>query len=261
MFSVCITTFKKRFDSLKRMVDFIRKCDQDIPIIIGINGEVDEDFDDGYRKKVLNLCSSHKNIYPFFFQEFRSLAKIWNNLVIFSKSEHNFIMNDDIIFDETQNFIRHLENVLLSNKDLGFFTVNGSFSHFMISKTLLDEIGYFDERFLLHGEEDGDFVFRYIERNGNYPPSLNLPIMANIHQTGAKDETIKASNVELGYSDKPRFNQEFTITKYKYNPQSKISGMYGRPHERVLSDEIQYPYEKFFHKNKQNFKIFYKIEI
>lgn len=261
MFSICIITFKKRFESLKRMIDFTRRCDQNIPIIIGINGEVDEDFDDEYRKGILNLCGSYKNIYPFFFQEFRSLAKLWNNLVIFSKTEYNFILNDDILFDENQNYITHLNSVLLNNKEVGIFTINGSFSHFMISKTLLDDIGYFDERFLLHGEEDGDFVFRYIERNGNYPPNLNLPIMINIHQTGTKDETTKTSNVELGYANKPKFNQEFTLTKYKYNPGATISGMYGRPHERVMGDEGQYPYEKFFLKNKKNFKKFISIII
>jgi hypothetical protein len=134
-----------------------------------------------------------------------------------------------------------------------------SFSHFVMTKELLDDIGYFDERFLLHGEEDGDFVWRYIDKYGNYPPSVNLPILSNLHQTGVEDPTIISQNTQLEYANKPKFNQEFTITKYQFDPTAKISGMYGRPHKRVITDEKQYPYEKFYSNNRINLKEFKKI--
>jgi len=82
----------------------------------------------------------------------------------------------------------------------------------------------------------------------------------NVHQTGQKNPTMIINNSEIGYAEKPKFNQEFTITKYTFDPSSTISGLYGRPHRRVLSDERQYPYESFFFKNKVNFKKFDSIK-
>jgi len=259
MYSIGITTFKRRLESVEKMIDFIKKCDKDIIINIAINGEVDEEFDENYRQGILRICQKYNNIFPFFCQEFRSLAKLWNNLVIFSKTEHNLILNDDLVFNQEQNFVEIVKQVIVANPNIGLFTINGSFSHFVITKKLLDDVGYFDERFLLHGEEDGDFVWRYIEKYGNYQPSVNLPIVANLHQTGKEDTSMIANNVEIGYSNKPRFNQEFTLTKYKYNQDAVISGLYGRPHERVLSDSTQYPYEKFYFENKHNLSKFEKI--
>lgn len=259
MLTIGITTFKRRLESVERMINFIKKCDKDVIINLAINGEVDEEFDENYRQGILTLCKKHSNIFPFFCQEFRSLAKLWNNLVIFSKTEHNLILNDDLVFDENQNFVEIVKQVINQNPNIGLFTINGSFSHFVITKKQLDELGYFDERFLLHGEEDGDFVWRYIEKYGNYQPSVGLPIVANLHQTGKDDPTMIISNVEIGYSNKPKFNQEFTVTKYKYNPKSTISGLYGRPHERIIDDSKQYPYEKFYFDNKHNLKKFEKI--
>lgn len=259
MLSIGITTFKRRLESVEKMIDFIKLCDKDIVINLAINGEVNEEFDENYRQGILNLCKKYNNIFPFFCQEFRSLAKLWNNLVIFSKTEYNLILNDDLVFNQDQNFVEIVKQIINQNSNIGLFTINGSFSHFVITKKQLDDVGYFDERFLLHGEEDGDFVYRFIEKYGNYHPSINLPIVANLHQTGENDPTVVTKNVDLGYANKPKFNQEFTVTKYKYNPDAKISGLYGRPHERVLGDSIQYPYEKFYFDNKENLIKFEKI--
>ena len=167
MLTIGITTFKRRLESVEKMIDFIKKCDKDIIINLAINGEVDEDFDEDYRQGILNLCKKHNNIFPFFCQEFRSLAKLWNNLVIFSKTEHNLILNDDLVFNESQNFVEIIKQIISQNPKIGLFTINGSFSYFVITKKQLDDVGYFDERFLLHGEEDGDFVYRFIEGKAN----------------------------------------------------------------------------------------------
>jgi len=258
-FSVGITTFERRIDSLTRMIKFLKSCDQELIINLAINGEIETSFDENYRKSVLQLCLEWKNVFPVFHQEFRSLSKLWNTLVINSVTEYNLILNDDLLFDESKNFIQIIQKVISDNPKQECFTLNGSFSHFVITKSLLDQMNYFDERFLLHGEEDGDFVWRYIDKFGTYPPSFNLPLIINRHQIGEKDSTTITKNSQLGYSDKPKFNQEFTITKYTYDPNATISGLYGRPHRRVIPDERQYPYESFFRNNKHNFVKFQDI--
>lgn len=259
MISIGITTFKRRLSSLESMIRYLKSCDKDIIINLAINGEISEEFDEQYRRGVLELCLKYTNIFPNFYQEFRSLSKLWNNLVLNSKTDYNLILNDDLVFDESQNFINIIKSIIQQNDHVKCFTLNSSWSHFVITKQLLDEMNYFDERFLLIGEEDGDFVWRYIEKYGSYPPTISIPIIANKHQTGVKDETTVAFDTELGYANKPKFNQEFTVTKYQFDPNAAISGMYGRPHKRVLSDEKQYPYESFYFKNKHNFKKLEKI--
>jgi len=198
-YTIGITTFKRRIESVKSMVEYIRSCDEDIVINLAVNGEVEEDFDEEYRKQILELCIKHKNIFPFFYQEFRALSKLWNNIVISSKTEYNLILNDDLVFDNSVNFVHTVNDIILNNPEVKCFTINGSWSHFVITREFLDEMNYFDERFLLHGEEDGDFVWRYIEKYGGYPPSINLGI-ANKHQTGQKDETMITNNTDIGYA-------------------------------------------------------------
>ena len=261
MFSIGITTFKRRLKSVENMISYLKSCDNNTIINLAVNGEVVEEFDENYRKNILHICLKYDNVFPFFYQEFRSLSKLWNNLIISSKTEYNLILNDDLIFDHSHNFVDIIKSNIAQNPNTPCFTINGSWSHFVITKQLLDEMNYFDERFLLHGEEDGDFVWRYIDKFGDYPPSISLPMVANLHQTGKSDPTLIAQDTEIGYANKPRFNQEFTVTKYEYDPSAKISGLYGRPHKRILNDEKQYPYESFYFKNRKNLKTFDKIEM
>lgn len=259
-YTIGITTFKRRIESVKSMIEHIRSCDEDIIINLAVNGEVEEEFDEEYRKKILEICIKYKNIFPFFYQEFRALSKLWNNLVISSKTEYNLILNDDLIFDNSTNFVHIVNDIIIKNPDVKCFTINGSWSHFVITRELLDEMNYFDERFLLHGEEDGDFVWRYIDKYGGYPPSIRLA-MANKHQTGQEDDTMITNNTDIGYANKPKFNQEFTVIKYQHDPSSTISGLYGKPHKKTLQDERQYPYESFYLKNKSGLKKFKGIEL
>jgi hypothetical protein len=65
------------------------------------------------------------------------------------------ILNDDIYCD--LEFRYHLEKL----EDLPtIFTLNGSFSHFVINKEVISRVGWFDERFIGVGWEDGDMICR-----------------------------------------------------------------------------------------------------
>jgi hypothetical protein len=257
MISIGITTFKRRIEMVSAMVSQIREWSSDVPINLAINGEVIDDFDENYRLRILDLCSIYPKMYPCFYQEFRSLARLWNNLVINSVTEYNLILNDDLRFNPDDSLIEAVNTVIANNDGVKMFTINGSFAHFVITKSLLDDVNYFDERFLLHGEEDGDFVWRYIDKYGSYPPAVSCPGILNLEE----DRQIGLKGADIGYANKPRFNQEFTVTKYRFDPNGKISGMYGRPHVKVIGDEKQYPYESFFFKNKGNLGNFENIKL
>jgi len=110
MLTIGITTFKYRFEKyFKPLLEKIKNIDNDIEVIVLINGEHNETFDEKYRSNILKFLSDKKNTYPIMFTEFRSLSKLWNNIVINSTNENILILNDDISIT-SDNFIIDLKN-------------------------------------------------------------------------------------------------------------------------------------------------------
>ena len=65
-YTIAITTFSKRYDFIVKLLPQIREH-TDNKILLIVNGEKDGAFDDGYRQKVLRLCSQFYDVYPIFF--------------------------------------------------------------------------------------------------------------------------------------------------------------------------------------------------
>jgi len=244
--TICITTFKRRLELFKELVNKIKSFYPDIEIIVSINGEHEEGMDDTYRSEVLSFISTKRNVIPMMCTEFRSLSKLWNNMVVFSKTNYNFVLNDDLLF-ENENIIPTIQQVIEQTK-LGLFLVNGTWSHFVISKEELHKLGYFDERLLALGEEDGDMLWRYIEKYGNGVPSLGIPGISNI----GEGLDIPTTNMDSHYLNKPRFNSTFINEKYKEDNDAVIVGWFGQPRIKVIEDQKQYPYEMFWWNNREN---------
>ena len=244
-FSICITTFSKRYDYLEKLIKQIRSF-TDKDILIAVNGDYNQTFNQDYRKKVLLLSSSFDNIYPIFFPEQRGLSKLWNTLVVQSKTEWNLILNDDIEIT-TNDVFNFGENNLPTTVDL--LRINGSFSHFFIHKLCLHELGYFDERLLGFGEEDGDIFYRYIDKYNRWIQDSYIHGLKNL-VIDVRDE-----NIIPGVGKYSAFNRNFCFLnenpKYKYQ-EGGIVGMFGQPMKKFLEDANQYPYELFFNQNKKS---------
>lgn len=254
--TICITTFKRRLPLFKDLIKSIKKFYPDIEILVAINGENEENVDDNYRREILSFISSQKNVIPIMFTEFRSLSKLWNNLVIFSKTNYNLILNDDLYFNNNR-IIELIQEKINNDNNIGLFTINGGWSHFVISKVELDELGYFDERLLAIGEEDGDMTWRYIQKYNKNIPVLYINNIRNL----ACDYNIAPTNMVTYVDNKPKFNSTF-IKNFKYKKNNNgIVGMFGIPYEKILQDDKQYPYEMFWLKNKYNIKNGNKIEL
>jgi predicted glycosyltransferase involved in capsule biosynthesis len=251
--SICITTFKKRLELVKNLINSIRSFYPEIDILVAINGEHEEGMDETYRTEILKFISSKNKVIPIMFTEFRSLSKLWNNLVIFSKTDFNLVLNDDLVFESGDIIDGILNHINISKQE--FFTINGTFSHFVISKKRLHELGYFDERLLAHGEEDGDMVWRYIEKYGHYLPMVRIGGIKNVG-----DYDTPTTNMVPHVYNKPKFNRTFCFSKYKPN-QNGIVGMFGSPYSNVIPNEIQYPYEMFWYNNKKYISEGIKFEI
>jgi hypothetical protein len=241
-YTIGITTFSKRYSFIVKLLSQIRSH-TDKPIVISINGEKDAEFNEEYRKKILLLCSEYDNVFPTFFLETRGLSKMWNTLLIMSYHDNVLMLNDDIeihssdIFDITTAHIN-------SNVYNGLTKMNSSFSHFIVSKNLMDEIGYFDERLLGFGEEDGDISYRLLKVNKRID-NIGVPRVLNIVSN------VRHDFVKSGIGKYSEFNRTF-IYGEKYTPETngKHRGMFDTPMKQLLDDNNQYPNEKYFLDNK-----------
>jgi len=243
-FTIVITTFSKRYGFIERLINQIRTyCNS--KIIVTINGEKNGEFHEDYRKKMLLLCEKYNEVFPIFFIETRGLSKMWNTGIIMSEKENVLVLNDDIEINSDEIF-KVVNNHIVSNDYHGLTKINNSFSHFIVNKTLIDKIGYFDERLLGFGEEDGDIVYRLLK--------LNLSVI-NIYVNNVINiiSDIRHEHIKKGIGKYSNFNREFIYSK-KYLPSqsSPYKGMFDTPMIQLLPDINQYPYEGFFNENKKN---------
>lgn len=243
--TIGIVTFKERLHLIKDLINSIEaKISNNIDIILVINCNNEELFDKEYRKNILTLCLEYDNIYPIICPEFKSLSKLWNTIVIFSKTDYILMLGDDVIINN-ENFIKTIYEYI-NNTGCEFFTLNNGFSHFIITKKILHKLNYFDERYLGVGNEDGDMVHRYIEMFGQRMNNINID---GVYNQAAY--SLKNKNIETYVDNKPTFGREFANIKYVADPNG-ILGMSPFPIKRILQDNKQYPYEMFVLNNKHN---------
>ena len=180
-YSIVITTFDKRFEEfLRPLITNIKIERPEVEIIVTVNGACRAPFNQEYRQALLLFLSSQHNCFPTLFPNFQSLAKMWNRGILTASNDQVLVLNDDLHVPTglEDSFFNRLEEALKTHT--GTFKINGSFSHYVISKKELIEVGCFDERLLGLGEEDGDFYWRYHETLGREIPSVDLPAIDNI---------------------------------------------------------------------------------
>jgi len=227
--SIGITTFRNRLNDVKKQISDIRTYDKNIDILLAINTNFGEKMPESYRKDILGFCSQQNNIYPLMFPKFTGLGKMWNNLIVHCATTHIFLMNDDISFANPMALFEIKSQI--QTKEI--FEVNWGFGTFVISKKLAHEVGYFDERLIAYGEEDGDFMRRY----GKTIEKIPMSGIANRIQN--RLEHSHDSNIETFIGDggyKALINKVIVEKKGKENWENKQ----------------QYPYETFIQDNHKN---------
>lgn len=270
--TIGITTFRNRLETVTHQIDSIRSISENITILLAINSNYKEELDEEYRKNILNVCVRYNGVYPLFFPKFTGLAKMWNNLIVHAATPFVYIMNDDLVitnsklFDSIIDYIKKIETL-----DQELFEAPSGYSHYVISKNIAHELGYFDERFIGFAEEDGDLYWRYVSRFLKKP--VKLPV-AGIHNMEMNREPGKFdSNFDFSAAKEdplyqfmpperhtPRFNTEFRMMKYKPN-ESGVQGMFQFKMAKCVKDEKQYPYEKFIQDNQDNLGNYTSIKI
>lgn len=252
--TIGIVTFKERKHLAISLVKDVRRLyGDDFEIVLVLNNVYGEVLDATFRDEMLKLCLETKNCYPIFCPEFKSLSKIWNTISIFARTEYSLILSDDVIC-QNADALNIIENHIKSTNSQ-FFRINHQFAHFVVSKTMLHKLGYFDERLLTFGEEDGDMVHRYIEMFGKDIEDvyINGIIHATRYDLASKD-------IETHVDNKPTINRRIVQMKY-VSDAAGICGMSPIPLKRVWEDLPQYPYERFVAKNIDNFRIFKEVRV
>lgn len=196
-YSIGIVTYLGRYDKFFcQLIASLSYIFPDKDIVLIINGHYDQALQLQYLKKITNLLLKYPQVRYFVNDEHQSLAKCWNRLLLMANNSRVLILNDDLSLDALFRF--DLEQALLTSPD--FFIINDSFSHFLISSSVIKHLGWFDERFLGVGSEDGDYVIRMHAANF---PLTSLPCRGIIN--------FAADQPKAGWAN---VSQSFKVTKY-----------------------------------------------
>lgn len=245
--TIGITTFESRFEKyFMPLLSTIRGYDHETEIIVAVNGEHDHEFNEGYRADILRYLSSQKKVFPVMFPLFRGVSKLWNTIIIHATHDFILVLNDDIMITD-KNFIGNIQELILKNNEKSF-TINESWSHFLISREEIDHLGYFDERFLGIGEEDGDISWRYFQEYRRPISDFRVRSFKNFAEETV--HTYKPTNITCHSGTKySQFNRDFVHLKYREGRYG-LPGMFGKPVIMVDAGPDQYPNEKFYRKRK-----------
>ncbi|EFK08343.1 conserved hypothetical protein [delta proteobacterium NaphS2] len=241
--SIGIATFERRFeDYFVPLLKSIRAYEAEAEVLVAVNGEHKKAFREDYRRRMLAALTEHPSVFPIFFPMFRSLSKLWNTLLIHASSDFVLMLNDDTLITD-EKFMGKIGKILEKNGGRSFL-INQSWSHFVAAKEEIAHLGYFDERFLGIGEEDGDMTWRYIREYGAPMKNHTMKGFKNYAQ-----ETLlqQPENITCHSDSKySLFNRRF-VHKKKYAVSTQgIKGMFDVPMEMKDEGPEQYPNERFY---------------
>jgi len=210
-----ITTFKDRFAScLKPFVSKLAILFPAEQIVIVANGHYLTVDQKAYMDNLKSFCGRFANVEVESFSHPQGLSVLWNTIVKRANYENIFILNDDIRI--TARFRRFIKHSGIIGSPMA--TINSSWSHFKISKEIINKVGLFDEHFKEIGGEDDDYAVRIALagidisnfRSGTIVRrKVNKKERNNLNSYGKK-----MSDQIAGYSD---VNSEYLASKWLFS--------------------------------------------
>jgi Flp pilus assembly protein TadD len=210
-YSIGVVTYLGRYEAyFQPLMRELVAIFPDREIVVFINGHYDIAKQTAYLRRVTAFLSAFPNVRYVTHIEHQSLARGWNHLVWMSGSSRVLICNDDLRIQPV--FRKDMEAGLAAHPD--FFVINRSWSHFIMSREVIRQVGWFDERFKGVGYEDGDYMVRLV--------ASNLP-MVSVACKGVNN--IVASQANAGWANQSKvtrgkyslMNEEFFRSKYESN--------------------------------------------
>lgn len=221
-----ITTFAERFDMLQNLIKSIRKFNSSSNIIVNVNGNIVDEFNEEYRSNLYNFLALYPKTFLHVWPEFRSLAKGWNNCIISATTDNIIILNDDLLITSKDFFVDVENGIKLHN---GLFRINENFGMIVVNRDQIHDIKYFDERLLGFGKEDADMMERYRNIYGTMIPSIESNHIQNLNSFISQSGFQKWNNTKFPLINSQIFNDKLRGNWYECQ---------------------QYPYEKFYRKNR-----------
>jgi len=251
-YSIAIQTFVYRFDRYFRPL--LAELDRQAPAVtkvVFVNGQHNEPFDPSYRSAVLTFVAGFPNTFPIVSPIVRGCAFMWNTCFNFTDTPVILNLNDDVTVGA--GFIAEYERLLAQVPDESF-TIGG-FSAASIHRDDLFDVGYFDERLLGFGEEDGDWVWRWIARRGRGIRQFHSGRLTNHSHPSPTD----SKNMRKHLDKYAAFNREWLFSeKYEMPSPAETSdrpshaGMFDAPASLRTGAATPdfYPAEKWYRDNR-----------
>jgi hypothetical protein len=205
------------------MIIQLRKSGVVSPITVTINGNLHERHSHEERSLFIAKLAEIPNVNVVGFRSLTPLSRMWNLGIQASDTDITIVLNDDLAVNPkfAQADIANLASAAsrhnLALGSLGRGIAWGSFSFFAISKRCVSKVGWFDERFVGFGEEDGDYLRRYLTEFSEEPPSVVLNGLINLDDPST-------SGHEKGTGKYSLANRAFGLLKAQLREEYAIEG-------------------------------------
>ena len=218
-FGIVIVTFEARqFTRAIPLLKQIRLSGVTEPIALVVNGHLHSTFDSKLRNELYLVLATIPNVFPIFIRKFHGLSHNWNLGIRLLGCETTVVLNDDL-WVNVSSFKSEMNRILNESAGGSLATINRSFSHFLIRDSALKDVGWFDERFVGIGEEDGDYYLRYFRCFSEPPLDFHTNSIVHLNDSDSGPERKGVSKYSLA-------NLAYSRLKYSM-PLSGDSGIFG----------------------------------
>ncbi len=214
--SIGVVTYLARFeDYFKPLIKKLYSIFPDYDIIVFLNGHHNQEKQIHFLQNVTSFLTKYPNVRYLTNVTHQPLARSWNWLILMAMRENILILNDDLMVNTE---IRHNLEKLSSPPNI--FIINRSWSHFVINKKIVRQVGWFDERLSGIGYEDYDYIFR-LARQGITVKSIALHGIFNYVAPSTDASWATISEVTAGKYSK--VNYEFFLKKWAWSKYEDVS--------------------------------------
>ncbi len=235
--AIVITTFEERERKFcLPLIAALRQSGCHDPLIIVNNGNRSGTRDDDASSEFLMELARYPDVYPITLRRMVGLARMWNLGIQVAETAITVVLNDDLIAATpgVAEDIRTLGDVV---EDSGLAVGNSSWSHFAIHRSVIENVGWFDERLLGFGEEDGDYSWRYRHAYGRYPRNVTLSSIVDFKASSSQ-------TVAQGVGKYSLANRVFSRLKFENLTDETLIESEPPPRPRFDTPDF-YPAERF----------------
>ncbi len=211
--TIGVTTYKDRFDNcLRPLVAKLSIMFPEEQITVIANGHYLAEEQKEFIREFDAFCAGFNNVEAESYTDPRGLSFLWNRIIARASSDNILILNDDIMIKH--GFRRFIEESGIVSYPVA--TINSSWSHFKISKAVIEKVGLFDEGLREIGGEDDDYLAR-MAMAGLQAKDLQTGMLASRSKRRMKAPLLNSYGRDMskeagGYST---LNTEYLLSKWE----------------------------------------------